>query len=526
MDDVSLQDMIRDLQDSKLGDQGRLAYVMDRIEKGRPIYDSDEQYVREKFRQLREEITRESEETPDVPQDRVAPPEPQPSVAPKDKPSKAWYVLSIFLGLLGGVIAFVALRKRNRGMAYKNLGVGVGITMILPMLVLGTYIAEGGSFTDMFDSKPVPEYTDEEVRKQAVTVPYQSLMDQPEIHEGEMVYYKGELVQAQQQLFDEYTLRVKIAQDGFFESDVIWVNYTPTLDEEKTWLDKVEVESNKIERETEVIEFWGISKGLKEYTARLGNKITVPEVDGILIERLDGRETVKPNHIDPEPQVTASGQPATSHTVSFSDIPAYVDEAIAERAVFDAVWEWNMANPNVDFTIVESDADVNISWARYMSGPTLGLHSANVIDDGTRERHSITVRLGIDDCHSDYQQFAYETLQYTITHELGHYLGLRHVDDKSHLMYSGALFNVDSAQVYDDLNLGIPHLERPEIATVAGIEVQAQIDALNADLEDVSLQRQGLRDAGKSLDDNTDKHNDLSQRIQEMEDQLTCVNLT
>ena len=56
--------------------------------------------------------------------------------------------------------------------------------------------------------------------------------------------------------------------------------------------------------------------------------------------------------------------------------------------------------------------------------------------------------------------------------------------------------------------------------------MQAQIDVLNADLEDVSLQRQGLRDAGKSLDDNTDRHNDLSQRIQEMEDQLACVNLT
>ena len=514
--------MIRDLQDGKLGDQGRLAYVMDRIEKGRPIYDSDEQYVREKFRQLREEITRESEETPDVPQDRVAPPEPQPSVAPKDKPSKAWYVLSIFLGLLGGVIAFAALRKRNRGMAYKNLGVGVGITMILPMLVLGAYIAESGSFTDVFDSKPVPEYTDEEVRRQAVTIPYQFLMDQPEIHEDEIVYYKGELVQALPQLFGEYALRVKIAEKVSFGSDVIWVNYTPTSDEEKTWMNQVEAESNKFMGETEMIEFWGISKGLKEYTARLGHKITVPEVDCILIERLDGRETVNPN---PEPQVTASGQPTASHTVSFSNIPAYVDKTVVERAAFDAVWSWNAANQDMDFTIVESDADVNISWTRYLPGSTLGRHSANVIDDGTRERHSITARLGIDDCHSDYQQFTYETLQYTITHELGHYLGLRHVDDKSHLMYSGALFNVDSAQVYDDLNLGIPHLERPEIATVAGIEVQSQIDALNADLEDVSMQRQELRDAGKSLDDNTDRHNDLSQRIQEMEDQLTCVNL-
>ena len=85
---------------------------------------------------------------------------------------------------------------------------------------------------------------------------------------------------------------------------------------------------------------------------------------------------------------------------------------------------------------------------------------------------------------------------------------------------------MDSAQVYDDLNLGIPHLERPEIATVAGIEVQSQIGVLNADLEDISLQRQELRDAGKNLDDNADRHNVLSPRIQEMEDQLTCVNLT
>ena len=401
--------------------------------------------------------------------------------------------------------------------------------MILPMLVLGTYMAEGGSFTDMFDSKPVPEYTDEEVRRQAVTVPYQSLMDQSDIHEGEIVRYEGEIVQVKKQLFDEYILRVGVTPEMFTASDIILLKYTPVSDEEKAWLDKLENELKPfMEEGLETITFWGISRGLAEYNTVFGQTVTLPEVDAILIER---HAPSKPGG-DTEPQgipVTnepASGQPAASYTVSFSDIPAYVDEAIAERAVFDAVWEWNMANPNVDFTIVESDAGVNISWARYMPGSTLGLHSANVIDDGTRERHSITVRLGIDDCHSDYQQFAYETLQYTITHELGHYLGLRHVDDKSHLMYSGALFNVDSAQVYDDLNLGIPHLERPEIATVAGIEVQAQIDALNADLEDVSLQRQGLRDAGKSLDDNTDRHNDLSQRIQEMEDQLTCVNLT
>ena len=382
-------------------------------------------------------------------------------------------------------------------------------------------MAEGGSFTDVVDSKPVPEYTDEEIRRQAVTVPYQSLMDQSDIHEGEIVRYEGEIVQVVKQVFDEYILRVGVTPGMFTASDIIVLKYTPVSDEEKAWLDKLENKINPF-KDLETITFWGISRGLANYSTVFGQTVTLPEVDAILIERhapskLDG---------DTEPQVTASGQPAASHAVSFSGIPAYVDEAIAERAAFDAVWEWNTANPNVDFTIVKSDADVNISWARYMFGSALGLHSANVLDDGTRERHSITVRLGIDDCHSDYRQFAHETLQYTIAHELGHYLGLRHVDDKSHLMYSGALFNVDSAQVYDDLNLGIPHLERPGIATVAGIGVQSQIDVLNADLEDVSLQRQELRDAGKSLDDNTDRHNDLSQRIQELEDQLACVNLT
>ena len=203
-----------------------------------------------------------------------------------------------------------------------------------------------------------------------------------------------------------------------------------------------------------------------------------------------------------------------------------MDELLVERAVIDAVREWDMANPNVDFALVESDADVNVSWARYMPGSTLGLHRASVTDEGDRERHSITIRLGIDDCHSDYQQFGHGTIQYIIAHELGHYLGLRHVDTKDHLMHSGELFNVDSAGVYDDLNLGIPRLERPEIATVAGLEIQSQIDALNADLDKVSMERQDLKSAGSPLDDNTVAHNEIAQEIQKLEDLLTCVNLT
>ena len=163
-----------------------------------------------------------------------------------------------------------------------------------------------------------------------------------------------------------------------------------------------------------------------------------------------------------------------------------------------------------------------------MPGSALGLHSVRVTDDGNRERRSMTVRLGVDDCHSSYQQFTHKVIQYTVAHEIWHYLGLRHVDDKMHLMYSGEFFDVDSIRVYDDRNLGIPYVERPEISTVAGVKVQAEIDLLNEELEQVSAQRQSLKDTAdtEALDANTNTYNGLAQRIQDLKDQLTCVDIT
>ena len=543
--------MVKDLQDAQMGDQNRLAYIMKRIEDGRSIYNSDEQYVRYKFGQLRKEITSESKDEsehpdtsenavtssqPDRSDDAVAspPPDPQPAVAPKtvndSHPSKAWYILPVFLGILGGLIAYAKLRKRNRGMSYKTLGLGVGLTVLLfvPLVAVDFFDAKPAEqhIDEEPDSKSIVERTDKEVKKQAIHVPYDALMEQSDMHVGETVWYEGKLVEVKKQLSDKYILRVKIAQgEDFLDFDAIRLNYTPTSDEERAWLDKIESEHSNFEFNDETVKFWGILKGLIEYRAVIG-PVTVPEVDVIILERVQNTSKNDPNYVDPEPQITTSDQPYTSHTVSFSDIPTYVDGPTVERAVIDVLREWDISNPNMGFTIVESDADVNINWARYMLGSALGLHSASVTDDGTRESHSITVRLGIDDCHSTYQPFTHETLQYTIAHEIGHYLGLRHIDDESHLMYSGGFFNVDAARVYGDLNLSIPHLEPPDVATTSGLVIQSQIDALNLELEEVSMQRQELKNVGEVLDDNTDIHNDLVQKIQELEDQLACVNLT
>ena len=140
------------------------------------------------------------------------------------------------------------------------------------------------------------------------------------------------------------------------------------------------------------------------------------------------------------------------HTISYKNIPGHADMPMTELAILDSVMLWNAANKDVQFVIVEYDADVKIIWRDYMSDFTLGEHRATLNDDGVLDKHRILIRLGMDDCNSDYQLFSYDILKHTIMHEMGHYLGLEHTDDWNHLMYSHELFGV-----FDDLGLVIPY---------------------------------------------------------------------
>ena len=80
---------------------------------------------------------------------------------------------------------------------------------------------------------------------------------------------------------------------------------------------------------------------------------------------------------------------------------------MTELAILDSVMLWNAANKDVQFVIVEYDADVKIIWRDYMSDFTLGEHRATLNDDGVLDKHRILIRLGMDDCNSDYQLFSY-----------------------------------------------------------------------------------------------------------------------
>ena len=61
-----------------------------------------------------------------------------------EKSSKLWYLVPIFLGIIGGLIAFLILKKDNPKLAKRCLIVGILLT-ILPALVGFSVVLYGAS---------------------------------------------------------------------------------------------------------------------------------------------------------------------------------------------------------------------------------------------------------------------------------------------------------------------------------------------------------------------------------------------
>ena len=130
----------------------------------------------------------------------------------------------------------------------------------------------------------------------------------------------------------------------------------------------------------------------------------------------------------------------------------------------------------------------------------------------------------------DYQLFSYEIHKYTIIHELGHYLGLEHIDDSDHLMYSEDLFGVIPADVYDDMDLIIPYVEKPYLETAASRDAMLKLDQLDEALYQVFLQAEELRNMDSdnkivqlALDNNTILGQELISQIRTLEYRIICL---
>jgi len=103
----------------------------------------------------------------------------------------------------------------------------------------------------------------------AITISYDELFRHNETYIGDIIYFRGKIIQVVNKVFGGYTWRVATGASEFFGyvGDVLWVNYDgPRF------------------LEGDIIDLYGKFKGLRTYTAVLGNQVTIPEINALQVD--------------------------------------------------------------------------------------------------------------------------------------------------------------------------------------------------------------------------------------------------
>ena len=156
--------------------------------------------------------------------------------------------------------------KKSIGKTFVK-GFFYSIVILFGLMMIGAFMS-GVNEGISGDATTPPSMTVEEIKSRALTIPYDDLMRNNDIYIGEIVYDRGEILQVSERRTNNYVLRVATKQStyGYYE-DIIWVNY----------------EGNRL-LEGDIIDVWGEPKGLKTYSALLGNQVTIPEIDSLHVE--------------------------------------------------------------------------------------------------------------------------------------------------------------------------------------------------------------------------------------------------
>ena len=304
-------DDVNELLKLNKGDIGRLKFIKDSLEKNKPLYSSDKEYLENLTDQYLKEKIQEAR-TSDIPDEHTSS-KPQhgestnnktsnfnqfksfciqcgsklsgenfcpkcgsnqtPNPSRLKKRSNFWYLVPIIFSIVGGIITYLVLRKSDSSKAKKCLVIGI----VIFILWSAAMISSSNSNIQPNKEAPIkkPELTMEQIKDSAMQgVDYDSLMRYNEKYVGKILYLEGEVIQTTRTYGDNYLLRVSITKDnlGFgttYYKDPIWVNYHG---------DRV--------LENDIVGIYGKVKGIKEYTAVLGNTISIPEVESLSLEVL------------------------------------------------------------------------------------------------------------------------------------------------------------------------------------------------------------------------------------------------
>lgn len=114
-----------------------------------------------------------------------------------------------------------------------------------------------------------PEISRDEAKENALHLEYDTLLRFNEEYVGDIVYYKGEVVQMVHRYGDTYLLFITPDTGEWLNSDRLAVHY-----------------SGQRILEDDVVEVYGVVAGLYEYEAVFGNQVIVPEIDALYLERI------------------------------------------------------------------------------------------------------------------------------------------------------------------------------------------------------------------------------------------------
>jgi hypothetical protein len=104
-----------------------------------------------------------------------------------------------------------------------------------------------------------------------------------------------------------------------------------------------------------------------------------------------------------------------------------------ESTIDIAFLSWSVANPNLKFieTASPTNADIHVAWVKQF-GSCHG-QVGHAIDDWF-----IEIELGSDCNHKTWQPYSFNYVGQTLTHEIGHTLGLGHSNNSNNIMYAYA----------------------------------------------------------------------------------------
>lgn len=102
------------------------------------------------------------------------------------------------------------------------------------------------------------------------TLAYDTIFREHPAHVGQMVCFKGKIVQVQENRNDRFTFRINVSEGQY-----------------GIWSDTVYVEwDGQRFLEDDLVEFTGEVLGLKSYSSIFGQKITIPEIEVLAMRRL------------------------------------------------------------------------------------------------------------------------------------------------------------------------------------------------------------------------------------------------